>query len=154
GTDPKALEAQFPDIVHRHNQQLAEDNLDWQYKLQPIKSIHLHSDRQHEMSVNGRAAYVYALLVVAILILVIAYINYINLVTVKAMQRAKEIGIRKVSGALRVQLIGQFVVESLCVNLIALALAIVLSDAVRPQTAKIFDVTFLSLRAMFLQPVL
>ena len=152
--DPKALEAQFPDIVHLHNQQLAEQNLDWQYKLQPVTSIHLHSDRQHEMSVNGRAAYVYALLVVAILILVIAYINHVNLVTVKAMQRAKEIGIRKVSGAMRKQLIGQFVVESLCVNVMALVLAIVFSDTIRPQIGNVFGVNFLSLRAVFLQPIL
>lgn len=153
-TEPKALEAQFPGIVHRHNPQLTEQNLDWQYKLQPITSIHLHSDLQHEMAVNGRATYVHALLAVAILILVIAYINHINLVTVKAMQRAKEIGIRKVSGALRSQLIGQFVVESLVVNIIALTFAIVFSDALRPQMANVFGVTLLSLRAMLLQPIL
>lgn len=153
-TDPEALEVQFPHIVHRHNPKLDEQNLDWQYKLQPITSIHLGSDLQHEMSVNGRATYVYALLVVAILILVIAYVNYINLVTVKAMQRAKEIGIRKVSGALRTQLIGQFIVESLVVNLVALVLAIVIADAVRLQAANVFGVTFLSLREMVLQPIL
>src|SRR5690606_31777312 len=153
-TEPKALEAQFPGIVHRHNPQLTEQNLDWQYKLQPITSIHLHSDLQHEMAVNGRATYVHALLAVAILILVIAYINYINLVTVKAMQRAKEIGIRKVSGAMRSQLIGQFVVESLCVNVIALTFAIVFSDAVRPQAANAFGLSFLNLPEVFHQPVL
>ena len=105
-TDPKVLEAKFPQVVHQLNAKLlAEQHLDWQYKLQPITDIHLHSDLQHEASVNGNAFYVYFLAFVGILILIIAYVNFINLVTVKALQRASEVGVRKVAGAYRGQLI-------------------------------------------------
>lgn len=141
-TDPQRLEAQFASIVHRFNPQLAEQHLDWQYHLQSVPSIHLHSDLQHEMSANGRANYVYMLLAVALVILVIAYVNYVNLVTVKAMQRAKEVGIRKVSGAMRKQLISQFVLESLCINVIAVMLAVVFTDVVKPPLIAAFGVTF------------
>ena len=138
--DPEALEAKFPEVVHQFNQQLAEDQLDWQYKLQPITDIHLYSDLQHEVSVNGNGFYVWFLAAVGILILLIAYINFVNLVTVKALQRAKEVGIRKVSGAYREQLIFQFFLESLLVNAIALFLGITLLQLATPFFSDLFDV--------------
>src|SRR5688572_19479780 len=140
--DPLDLESRFPNVVHQFNRQLTDQQLDWIYKLQPVTDIHLHSDLQHEISVNGKATYVYMLVTVGILIILIAYINYVNLVTVKAMQRAKEVGVRKVSGAHRTQIIIQFFVESLFVNGIALMLAIILSSLASPLIADLFDITF------------
>jgi putative ABC transport system permease protein len=121
---------------------LTDQQLDWIYRLQPLTDIHLHSALQHEISVNGKYTYVYMLVAVGILIILIAYINYVNLVTVKAMQRAKEVGIRKVSGARRTQIIIQFFVESLFVNGIALMVAIILSSLARPLIVNLFDITF------------
>ena len=140
--NPLDLESRFPNVVHQFNRQLAEQQLDWIYKLQPVTDIHLHSDLQHEVSVNGKATYVYMLVTIGILIILIAYINYVNLVTVKAMQRAKEVGVRKVSGARRTQIIIQFFVESLFVNGIALMLAIILSSLAKPLIVNLFDITF------------
>ncbi|MEQ9440013.1 MAG: ABC transporter permease [Cyclobacteriaceae bacterium] len=139
--DPETLEAKFPEVVQRFNEaQLAEQQMDWQYQLQPIRDIHLHSDLQHESSVNGNAFYVYFLAVVGIMILLIAYINFVNLVTVKALNRAKEVGIRKVSGAYRSQLIVQFFLEALLVNTIALLLAITLLQVGTPFLTRLFAV--------------
>lgn len=139
--DPKALEAKFPKIVHQFNQaQLDEQQMDWQYQLQPITDIHLHSDLQHESSVNGNAFYVYFLAVAGMMIILIAYVNFVNLVTVKALNRAKEVGIRKVSGAHRSQLIFQFFLESLMVNMVALLLAVAILQISTPFFSRLFDI--------------
>ena len=140
-TDPKMLEAKFPEVVHQLNAKLLEEqHLDWKYKLQPVTDIHLHSDLQHEASVNGNAFYVYFLALVGILILVIAYVNFINLVTVKALQRASEVGVRKVAGAYRGQLIAQFFLESLLVNTVALLLCVVVLQLCAPYFSNLFQV--------------
>lgn len=139
---PLDLESSFPKVVHQFNRQLEDQELDWIYKLQPITDIHLHSELQHEVSVNGKAMYVHFLIAVGIFIVLIAYINYVNLVTVKAIQRAKEVGVRKVSGAYRTQIVVQFVVESLVVNGIALLVAILLSSMARPLIVNLFNITF------------
>ncbi len=141
--DPKALEAKFPEVVQRFNQaQMEEQQMDWQYNLQPLTDIHLHSNLQHEASVNGNGFYVYFLAVVGIIILLIAYINFVNLLTVKALTRAKEVGIRKVSGAYQGQLIFQFFLESLLVNVMALLLAICILYLGTPYFSHLFDVEF------------
>ncbi|WPP51353.1 ABC transporter permease [Catalinimonas niigatensis] len=144
-TDPQVLSAEFPEVVHRFNKaQLDEQKLDWQYQLQPITDIHLYSDLQHELAftdaVNGSAFYVYFLAVVGLMIILIAYINFINLVTVKALNRAKEVGIRKVSGAHHSQLIFQFFLESLLVNVIAIILSVTLLQLGTPYFSALFDV--------------
>ena len=140
--DALDLESRFPNVVHQFNRQLADQQLDWIYKLQPVTDIHLNSELQHEIAVNGNATYVYMLITVGIVIILIAYINYVNLVTVKAMQRAKEVGIRKVSGARRTQIIIQFFVESLFINGIALMMAIIISTLAKPLIVNLFDITF------------
>ncbi|HEX6227155.1 MAG TPA: ABC transporter permease [Chryseolinea sp.] len=99
---------------------------DERFVAEPIKDIHLYSNKSFEPEVNGSAKTVYSLLVIAIFIIVIAWVNYINLSTARAIERAKEVGIRKVMGSLRSQLIFQFLAESAIVNIIAAALAFVL----------------------------
>lgn len=96
-----------------------------EFPLQPITSIHLYSDllQESEPAENGDSTAVKFLTLIALFILVIAWVNYINLSTSKAMERAKEVGIRKVSGARKSELIKQFMLESLLVNLIALGIA-------------------------------
>ncbi|MEM9676298.1 MAG: FtsX-like permease family protein, partial [Bacteroidota bacterium] len=126
-TDPDALESEFLPIVQKFNEKrFAEANVDWKFGLQPLPSIHLYSDLQNEASVNGSAMYVHLLAALALLILLIAYINFVNLTTVRALRRAREVGIRKVAGAQRSQLIRQFFLETLLINLLALSVAVLI----------------------------
>lgn len=96
---------------------------DERFVAEPIKTIHLYSDKTFEPEVNGNARAVYFLLVIAVFIIVIAWVNYINLATARAMERGREVGIRKVMGSIRAQLVFQFMAESIMVNLLAACLA-------------------------------
>jgi len=103
------------------------------FQLQPLTSIHLHSNGlQVDLPGHGNAQYVNIFFIVAIFILVVACINFMNLATARSARRAKEIGVRKVSGALRGQLIKQFLGESLFISFFALLLAIALVVLVLP----------------------
>lgn len=100
--------------------------------LQPLRNIHLYSNLTDEISAGGNGNMVWYLGLIAALILIIAYINYINLSTAKVIERAKEVGIRKVLGSQRIQLIRQFIFESLLLNLISLAVALLIVVAAMP----------------------
>ncbi|HVX52400.1 MAG TPA: ABC transporter permease, partial [Chitinophagaceae bacterium] len=101
------------------------------YRLEPLLSVHLHSTN-NGLEPNGNINYVYIMLVIGLLILVIACINYTNLTTAQSASRLGEIGMRKVMGAQRWQLFGQFLGESALITLISLALAIVISITLLP----------------------
>ncbi len=94
----------------------------WEYYLQPITKIHLTSDLNGEFESNGNETYVYVFSVVSIIILLIACINFMNLSTAKSSLRAKEVGMRKVVGSGKSQLVAQFISESVILSFIALAL--------------------------------
>lgn len=102
------------------------------FVLQPLKDIYLNSHREGELKVNGNATYVAFLSLIAIIILLIALINYINLTTSNAITRGHEVGLKKVLGASRTQLIKQFLFESLLINAFAFFLAIVLLHLIFP----------------------
>jgi len=91
-----------------------------EYKLVKLADIHLHSSVSNELEVNGSYRNVYSLGIIAFLVLLIAFINYLNLATSRSVERAHEVGIRKVSGARKKDLILQFLTESVLLNLIAL----------------------------------
>jgi len=91
-----------------------------EYKLVKLTDIHLHSSVSNELEVNGSYRNVYSLGIIAFLVLLIAFINYINLATSRSVERAHEVGIRKISGALKRDLIFQFLTESALLNLIGL----------------------------------
>jgi putative ABC transport system permease protein len=97
-----------------------------QFQLQPLTSIHLHSNLQVDVSGHGNVQYVKIFFVVALFILAVACINFMNLATARSARRAKEVGLRKVVGAVRGQLIKQFLGESLLISFFALLLAMVL----------------------------
>lgn len=141
--DPEMAESYFADIYKISN----PNGPDWRYHLQSVPDIHLHSELQHEASTNGNASYVYFMVLVSILILVVGYINYTNLTTLKAEQRSAEIGIRKVSGANRFQLIVQFVMESSIVNFTALLMALSLTEVLSPYFSSLFGIPMGSLPA-------
>ncbi len=132
-TDYKEFEAKIPAYIEK---ELREDMDQWDswviYNLQPLKSIHLNSDFMFEAEPNGNARSVYALLVISIFLVIIAWINYINLTSSRSLERAREVGMRKVSGALRKQLLGQFLLESVLVNLAAMILAVILVLSFNP----------------------
>ncbi len=123
--DAKALEAKLPAYVEkREGANLKEDEAGMIFHLQALNDIHLDSNFIREFKANGSRDTTYFLTVVAALILFIAWINYVNLSTAKSVERAREVGVRKVMGGFRTQLMQQFLVESVVLNLIALSVAI------------------------------
>ncbi|MFC5410245.1 ABC transporter permease [Larkinella bovis] len=96
------------------------------YLLEPLRKVHLYSEVEGNFEPNGDLVYLYIFGSVALLILVIACVNYINLATSRAVERAQEVGVRKVMGAQRAQLFGQFIGESLIVTFTALGLGLLL----------------------------
>jgi len=129
GTDWKKLDAKLVAFCDRHMnnpEDIARNNRRDLYLI-PIKDIHLYSHYNEEAQVNGDGKSVSFLFLIAILIITIAWINYTNLATARSLERAREVGVRKVLGALRPDLIRQFLAESLLLNLTALILAIALA---------------------------
>lgn len=94
------------------------------HNIETISDIHLHSDKPYEAEANGSISRVRFLSAIAFIILILSWLNYVNLATAKSMERSKEVGIRKVAGAQRSQLIFQSLGESLLLNLFAMFLAI------------------------------
>jgi putative ABC transport system permease protein len=121
---------------------LKEWVVNYVFFLQPVTDIHLHSQLNGEAQVPGSAINVYILSVVAVLILLIAALNYINLTTAQATRRAKEVGVRKVVGASRTPLITQFMVESLLLTLSALLIALGLVYGLHPLFEELTGLTF------------
>ena len=107
-------------------------HIPWIWTLEPVTRIHLHSDLVTGNQPNGSIAYVKLFTLVAVLILVIAGINFVNLATARSARRAREVGIRKVVGSLRSQLVGQFLGESVLLSLVALVVAVGLIQALLP----------------------
>lgn len=123
----RALEEKLPALVEKHTGQQQNRLISkLSLSLQPLKSIHLYSDLKREISRNGDAKMIWILALSALLILVIAYINYINLSIAKSMERAKEVGIRKVLGSERLQLVKQFFLEAMLSKIISIALAVLI----------------------------
>ena len=102
------------------------------FYFQSLSDIHLHSHLRQEIEPNGDIKYIFLFAAIAIMILVIACINYINLSTARAGKRGKEVGIRKVAGAERKQLISQFFSESIVLTLIAMFISILLIEITLP----------------------
>lgn len=127
--DVAAVEEKFNEIVKAALGSEISNPGDYvKYHFWPMKDIYLRSPVS-EPELTGSIDYVYIFSAIAILILVIACINYINLATAKAADRAKEVGVRKVVGALRKQLITQFIGESVIITSVAFVLALFLSSA-------------------------
>lgn len=102
------------------------------FELQPLLDIHLYSHLQYELEINGSYQLVYALIVLATLIIIIAWVNYINLSTAISEEKMKSVGIRKVVGASRAGLISQVLTESALFNILSVAIAIVLVHLLLP----------------------
>ncbi|MVN22652.1 ABC transporter permease [Mucilaginibacter arboris] len=125
------LEAKLPAFYTKYLK-AALGPMNYRMELQPLKSIHLHSNLTAEMSANGSMSLIYTFSIVAILILIIAAINYMNLSTARASIRIKEIGVRKVTGSSKAQLIILFLSESVLLTLIASVAAVILISILMP----------------------
>jgi putative ABC transport system permease protein len=127
GTDVDVLQAKWDDFVFKtRNEDWNKRNNKQAFILQPISDIHLYANllQESEPDERGDGDSVYALTFIALFILIIAWVNYINLATAKSFDRANEVGVRKAMGAQASQLRGQFLAESLLVNLFASVIAI------------------------------
>lgn len=125
GVDAAALEKKLPQFVDKYLGDVKRE-YKWNIRmsLQPVTSIHLKSNLALEQSTNGSERVVYFLALLGVFILVVAWINYINLSTAKSLERSKEVGLRKVVGASKTQLVLQFFFDALLVNALSLAFAI------------------------------
>jgi len=138
GADPKKLEAKFPELIQKYvapeamhdmGISLAEAQKEtntWRFFLMPVTDIHLHSNTKYELEVNGDIQYVYIFGSLAVFTLLLACINFTNLSTAASSRRSREVGIRKVMGSLKGQLITQFLMESVLLAVCALAVAFLL----------------------------
>ena len=131
GTNYKALQAKFDAFSQRHFQGNKVSGSTEKFYLQPLSNAHLYSDFEYEIGNTASATVVWGLLIIAVLIIILAWINYINLSTAKSLERAKEVGVRKVAGASRQQLIRQFLTESFIINVIALSIAFLIVTLVQ-----------------------
>lgn len=137
GADPEALAAKIPMWLEKYldlpQEALAELRAGRdRFELQPLTDIHLRSHLAWELEPNSDIATVYLFTAIAVFILLIAGINFMNLATARSATRAKEVGVRKVLGAGRAQLVGQFLGEALLLSVAALALAIALVELLLP----------------------
>ena len=144
GTDPdvftekmqlmieKYVGPQIEQVLGINMEEFTASGNSFSYFIQPLYDIHLHSDLQYEIETNGNKLYVYIFISIAIFILVIASINFTNLATARASNRSKEVGIRKVVGAMKKQLVLQFLTEAFIITLISLTAAVVILELFMP----------------------
>ncbi len=142
---PEILEEKFPEMVVKYAGPQWEKILgipykdyqtagnDYIYFLQPLRGIHLRSHLDFEIGPNSDITYVYIFSIIAIFILIIACMNFMNLATARSAGRAREVGVRKVLGSLRRQLMSQFLFESILLSAFSLVLALVLVKIMLPQ---------------------
>lgn len=128
--DPEALEAQFPGFIQKFFYDAEKDNIS--LYLQPLKDIHLKSKLDYEIEPNNSISSIYILSAIAVFLLLISIINFVNMATATAAGRAHEIGIKKVNGARRVELIIQFLGESLIISLVSSLLALIILELTIP----------------------
>ncbi|GCC51046.1 ABC transporter permease [Chryseotalea sanaruensis] len=145
GANVKNLEEKFPDLITKHvmpqmkevlddftPEKFAEAGNKLVYTTQALSDIHLYSSLQGEFEPNFDITYIYLFVAIALFILIIASINFMNLSTARSANRAKEVGVRKVMGSLRSHLMRQFLMESLLLSLFSFILAIGLAYLLLP----------------------
>jgi len=136
GSSPQALEEKLVELVKKYVgpqiqaatgislEQFFGSGGEYGYFIQPLTDIHLHSDYEYELGSNGDIAYVYIFSIIALGILFVACINFVNLATARSVTRAREVAIRKTVGSRRAQLIRQFLAETTLTSLLAVILAL------------------------------
>ncbi len=133
GTDMNSFKTKLANLVEEEwGEALKHYKLNAYLIPQKLTDIHLNSHYQQELKVNGDKQTVNFLFIIALFIIIIAWVNYINLSTARSLTRAREVGLRKVVGADKTQLMGQFFMETLLLNLIAIILAVAMLEIIHP----------------------
>lgn len=144
GVDPELINKKYVDLVETYaagqierNQKISFEEFKasgngYNYFLQPITDIHLKSQLEAEFEPNGNITYIYIFLSIAVFIVALAAVNFINLATARSTERAKEVGIRKVLGSEKKQLISQFLIESVFVSVAGMLIAVGLVYLITP----------------------
>ncbi len=127
---PDLLNDKLPDFINKYFYDAEKDNIS--LYLQKLTDIHLKSDLDYEIEPNGRIGYVRILTAIAFFILIIACINFMNIATALSSKRAKEIGVKKVFGACRRQLIVQFISEAIVITYIAIIISLMIIELIIP----------------------
>lgn len=134
GTDVAGLEAKFPNFLRKYRTEEPEND-DLELYLQPLKDVHLYSNHIRYQTFNNRQGsinIIYTFSIIAIFIIMIACINFMNLSTARSSKRAREVGIRKVLGSDKKNLIYQFLGESILISFLALILSYFLIELIYP----------------------
>ncbi len=152
GAPPSQLEAKFQNFILKHfgpqffaqtgtryEDYLKDEKNYYGYFLEPLLDIHLRSGTNENLSIRGRIVYIYVFSIIAIFILLLACINYMNLSTARFSKRSKEVGIRKVLGSVKKQLVFQFIGESILFSFIALVFSILAVKTVLPAFSNLAD---------------
>ena len=135
GTDVKQLEAKFPEFVHQHSEPEEDSEYGWSLYLQPMMDIHLKSGHIKFQIMNynqGSWNMIIVFSIIAMMIILLACINFINLAIARSVKRSREVGMRKVMGANKSNLIYQFLGESLIITFISIVLALLLVELLLP----------------------
>jgi putative ABC transport system permease protein len=144
GADPKQLKSQFDAVINKYlgpqaqallnatMEELKKNGSYVKYSLTPLTQIHLHSNKTAELGANSSIQYVYIFSAIAIFILLIACVNFMNLATARSSNRAREVGVRKVLGSNKQNLIIQFLMESVLISFIALVFSIFIAQLLLP----------------------
>jgi len=140
GVQPEVIEAQFPALAEQFKTRDALRAYSWGIDLVPLKAIHLNPQKSYEREAKGSRVAVWGLLAVGVIMMVMAWVNGVNLSTALASERAAEVGVRKVLGARRRELLPQFLMESVGLNIISLGLAVAASFLLRSRAAGMMGV--------------
>ncbi|GAB2972652.1 ABC transporter permease [Mucilaginibacter puniceus] len=151
GTDHKKLEAAFPQLLRKYSGQELQKAVGMDFdafeksgsyfrlNLLPLTDIHLHSNMTGEMGANGTTQYIYIFSAIALFILIIACVNFMNLSTARSANRAREVGVRKVLGSPRKYLIAQFLMESILITFAATLIAVIVAALLLPAFNNLAD---------------
>lgn len=144
----QSLRARLSSFVDKYDEEIHRNLFDKTSKVsfdfQPVEDIHLHSNLQDEIKPGNDIRAIYFLMALAVFILLIAWVNYINLATARSLERAKEVGVRKVAGANRHQIIQQLLIETFIVNVLSFSVALTLVQLSSSYFQQISSVPFIA----------
>ena len=147
GANVNALQTQMPAFAKRYmGKDMKADGFTVSFNLQPLKDIHTRSVYDYEFDGSGNFYYLKYLGIAAILILLIALINYINLSTTHSLERSKEVGVRKVVGATKLQLVKQFLAETFLINAFGIIIGFLLFKLALPQFSQLINQNVIDLQ--------
>jgi len=151
GIDYKEFEKKFDAFSEKYFRGNEVTGTFEKFHLQPLENVHLYSDYEYEIHQTSDGRMVWILIIIATFILLMAWMNYVNLTTSRSLQRAKEVGVRKVVGASRKQLIRQYLTESVVLNLLSFVLAITIVQALQSPFNNLIEedlslITFISMK--------